>query len=121
MLVINFKDEKYEIKDCIGIAWDGCHKLYVLTTQDQKAEAFGYGYKIEPEVALSQLWDESCPLRFLDFWDVENIKHPIIPQCSEATIELEEHTGVVTITPADPDPDALDEFIEKGELTVYVG
>ena len=121
-LILNYKDKinednKYEVQDCDRIAWDGCHKIYLITTQDQAAQASGWGYDLLDVSEIKRVYEESCPLRFIDFWDVENIKHPVIPQCQDGEIELDRVKGTVTITVSDPD--AIDEFIEKGEIVVW--
>lgn len=123
-LILNYKnkingDNKYEVQDCDRIAWDGCHKIYLITTQDQAAEAFGYGYHLLDVSEIWRVYEESCPLRFIDFWDVENIKHPVIPQCEDGEIEIDGNASTITITVNDPD--AIDEFIKAGELVVYTG
>ena len=123
-LILNYKnkingDNKYEVQDCDRIAWDGCHKIYLITTQDQAAEAFSYGYHLLDVSEIWRVYEESCPLRFIDFWDVENIKHPVIPQCEDGEIEIDGNASTITITVNDPD--AIDEFINAGELVVYTG
>ena len=118
-LILNYKDKKYEVQDCKEFAWDGCHKIYLITTQDQKAEAFSYDYDILDISLIKEIYEQSCPLRFIDFWDVENIKHPVIPQCEDGEIEIDRVGSTVTIQI--DDPDAIDEFINAGELVVYTG
>lgn len=123
-LILNYKDRingdnLYEVCDCDRIAWDGCHKIYLITSQDQAAEAFSYGYDLLDVSEIKRVYEESCPLRFIDFWDVENIHHPVIPQCQDGEIEINSVRSTVTITV--DDPDAIDEFINSGELVVYTG
>jgi hypothetical protein len=63
-----------------SIAWDGCHKIYVLMDEGQTEEMRSYGYGEDdgedglclvgdqPESAFLRLrrwWDESCGLRFV--------------------------------------------------------
>lgn len=66
-----------------SIAYDGCHKIYVLLDDDQTQRMIDYGYRdndtpngarlytsteMTPEVMLRTLrrwWKESCPLRFI--------------------------------------------------------
>ena len=118
-LILDVGDMKYELHECYGVAYDGCHKLYLITTPDESREAIEYGYEIHPVTNLPKLWDESCSLRFLQFWDVENIKAHLIKQFEDAIIELD---GVnVVITPANPDEHDIDELISIGQLVVYTG
>lgn len=63
-----------------SIAWDGCHKIYVLLDEEQTALMESYGYReddsqmyLASEFAstddlyawLQNWWDESCGLRFI--------------------------------------------------------
>jgi hypothetical protein len=56
-----------------SIAWDECHKIYVLMDDEQTRTMEGYGYDpllpvTNPATALSTLhdwWDASCGLRFI--------------------------------------------------------
>ena len=59
----------------VGIAWDGCHKIYVLEEDPQFDMMDEYGYdpllrvdaigKTEALATLRRWWDESCGLRFI--------------------------------------------------------
>jgi len=46
-------------------AWDGCHKLYVVTDQEARDQLEGYGYDFFPIDELKDCWDRSCGLRFI--------------------------------------------------------
>ena len=118
-LILKYEDKKYEVQNCREFAWDGCHKIYLITTQDEAAQAHGYGYDLLDISEIKRVYEESCPLKFIDFWDVENIKHPVIPQCQDGEIEIDQVKSTITITVNDPD--AIDEFINAGELVVYTG
>lgn len=118
-LLLEYNNTKYEVQNCDRIVWDGCHKIYLITTQDQAAEAFGYGYGLLDVSEIWRVYEESCPLRFIDFWDVDNIKHPVIPQCEDGKIEIDRVASTITITVTDPD--AIDEFINAGEIVIYTG
>lgn len=63
--------------DAVSIAWDTCHKIYVLLDEPQHKLMASYGYdplyRIDaiggPDAALAilrQWWDESCGLRFIN-------------------------------------------------------
>jgi hypothetical protein len=62
--------------DAEGIAWDGCHKIYILMDAEQVArqEEYGYEYIIrssestygEMLVTLKEWFDDSCFLRFIN-------------------------------------------------------
>lgn len=115
MLKIKYNNVLWEL-DAECIAYDGCHKIYIISNANDKAKAFEYGYDFYPVTDLKKLWEDSCSLRFIEFWDVENIKRPIIPQFQDAEIELDTTHGTAIIIPgSDVDmEDEMDEFIKKG-------
>jgi hypothetical protein len=59
------------------VAYDGCHKLYVLANELQTKEVESYGYEIHPIEELPTLWAEACFLRFVHPW---NLSYDILPQ-----------------------------------------
>ena len=64
------------INDCKGIAWDTCHKIYILMDSEQVDLMRGYGY--DPLITADQMsademfglvqewYEDSCSLRFID-------------------------------------------------------
>jgi hypothetical protein len=59
-------------------AFDDCHKIYILETPEEKAEAVDAGYSVFPIDELEDMYDGSCPLRFVSFWNLS--KEQPIPQ-----------------------------------------
>lgn len=66
-------------------AWDGCHKIYLLDNGDaDKNGKYGYmlskngeaGYKVLPVSELQRVWDQSCPLRFINNWALDKNMFP---------------------------------------------
>ena len=55
------------------IAYDGCHKIYLIQDEKDEKEALEYGYDFYDSTKLKELWDESCPLRFISTWKLERI------------------------------------------------
>lgn len=61
--------------DAKAIAWDGCHKIYVLMDDEQVALMRDYGYDTlitsdemtpsEMSAKVMEWFDESCELRFI--------------------------------------------------------
>ena len=59
-----------------GIAWDGCHKIYILLDDEQVALMREYGYEeihtsdemfpIEMSATIEKWYDLSCGLRFVE-------------------------------------------------------
>ena len=81
-----------------GIAFDTCHKIYVLMDDAQMAEMKGYGYDplisaddTTPDEMLSTLmewYENSCPLKFISAvrtvsGDPNDGFIDLIPQCAE--------------------------------------
>lgn len=76
-------------------AWGGCHKIYLLDNGDtDKNGENGYmlskngepGYKVLPVSELQRVWDQSCPLRFINNWALDK-NH--VPQCYEKPVTIE--------------------------------
>jgi hypothetical protein len=57
-------------------AYDGCHKIYLIFTPEQREELSGYGYgkdegtAILPVSELPRVWAESCGLKFISAADL---------------------------------------------------
>jgi hypothetical protein len=81
-----------------AIAWDECHKIYVLMDDEQVAEMRGYGYdplitKAEQNAeqmleTLTRWYAESCPFRFINSVSTDHDNpnagfHGLIPQASD--------------------------------------
>lgn len=59
-----------------SIAWDGCHKIYILQDQEQtdKMRDYGYDYLWDKSMmdadsmanTIAQWYTQSCPLRLVD-------------------------------------------------------
>ena len=62
-----------------GIAYNGCHKIYIVVGHGEMDEAREAGYEIHPanEETLWRLFEGSCFLRFVQRWDLTK---NIIPQ-----------------------------------------
>jgi hypothetical protein len=72
------------LETAVALAWDGCHKIYILMDNDQANVTRGIGYgsgdgdsvfqwiEQEPDgraraaVTLRDWWDESCGMRFIN-------------------------------------------------------
>lgn len=66
--------------------YDGCHKIYLIHKKDFKTiKAKGYEKDdIFPIEALKDVYEYSCPLRFIGRWD--NLENDIVPQCSDSVL-----------------------------------
>ena len=74
--MINKSKIKKALEDCDSMAWDECHKIYILMDSTQTNQMIEYGY---PQVILStenkksdmfnlieDWFDNSCSLRFIE-------------------------------------------------------
>ena len=81
MLEINGK--KFEEKEFV---FDGCHKFYLISKEEDRAEAEGIGYDFYPIEKLPKMFWNSCPLRFISKWDLSLADSEIVPQCEAEVI-----------------------------------
>ena len=58
-------------------AFDGCHKIYIVTDQKSRDELESYGYEFLPISELQGAWDISCGLRFIN---EANLNAAYVPQ-----------------------------------------
>lgn len=82
-----FKDFESDVAEALkgarAIAWDECHKIYILKDEAQLQKIIGYKYpeivtseQLDEEQMLIQLnewWDESCSLRLVN--SIESGEH----------------------------------------------
>ncbi len=79
--MVDFFETEMALKDAKGIAFDGCHKIYVLMDDAQMAKMATYGYgedegsylltaeklsKAEMLDTLERWYEDSCGLRFIN-------------------------------------------------------
>ena len=56
------------------LVWDGCHKIYLIKSEDEVKEAILEGYDsedIKPLEKLEITYWRSCSLRFISSWDLK--------------------------------------------------
>lgn len=88
-----------------GIAWDGCHKIYILMDKGEVYTMRGYGY--DPLITrdthtpeqmyslVSKWYRDSCGLRFIDICETPRTDDPnsgfytVVPQFADE-LEYEE-------------------------------
>lgn len=61
-------------------AFDGCHKIYLIGNEAERAQAIEYGYKILPIEQIERTFWNSCSLRFIETWTTFKT---IVPQCAK--------------------------------------
>lgn len=73
-------------KEIVGeqIAYDGCHKIYVVANDEEAQKATSYGYGLMPISELPYIWSISCGLRFISPW---NLNGYYVKQGEEAVFE----------------------------------
>lgn len=55
------------------LAFDGCHKIFVMMSEEDRDLAFGNGYGVadfHPAEKIYDLWAMSCPLRLVHPMDL---------------------------------------------------
>ena len=55
----------------IGIAYDGCHKIYIIEDKKDELEAYNDGYEFYMLELLEKIYNNSCPLRFISNWKLD--------------------------------------------------
>lgn len=89
MLKVNGVD----VSHCKGFAYDGCHKIYLVETDADIQEATRLGYMpLHTMDELVKTFVESCPLRFIDWWDLS--KSSVVPQCAKS-VKFEDDSGKI--------------------------
>lgn len=73
-----------------GIAWDTCHKIYIILDDEEMEKMRGYGYdplisadEMTPEQMTKQIlawYRDSCGLRFIDTCSSQEGIEIIVPQ-----------------------------------------
>lgn len=66
-------------------AFDGCHKIYLVSSDEGRNELIGYGYTILPISDLPDVWENSCSLRFIGLDDAN--KSNIVNQFTDVVIK----------------------------------
>lgn len=100
-LAISLKGENVELQintnvvDYSGrtFVYDGCHKIYVICDEDDRAKAREYGYIVDnsneesetehPITEIEEFYIKSCPLRFIQYFNVEREDYNILPQSTD--------------------------------------
>jgi hypothetical protein len=52
-------------------AYDGCHKIYLIESLEDKLEALDTGYELLPIENLKQVFKDSCSLKFISNWKLD--------------------------------------------------
>ena len=52
-------------------AFDGCHKIYLIESDEDEEEAIKNDYIIMPIKLLAATFDRSCGLRFIHSWKLD--------------------------------------------------
>ena len=73
-----------------SFAYDGCHKIYILKDYTELSEAQQEGYTIYHISDLESIYNRSCPLKFINSWDLEIT---YAPQCEEAIFDEDDNFG----------------------------
>lgn len=58
------------------IAYDGCHKIYIIEDEEDEKRAKKLGYLIYPIKNLQKIYELSCELRFISNWKLTTFYVP---------------------------------------------
>ena len=58
------------------IAYDGCHKIYIIEDEEDEKQAEKAGYLIGPIKDLQKVYEYSCELRFISNWKLTTFYAP---------------------------------------------
>lgn len=73
------------LKNSLGFAFDGCHKIYILEDAEDLKDAKNMGYLIKSIEELPKVWTNSCELKFVNNWKLDKT---IIAQFESAKISI---------------------------------
>ncbi len=73
------------VVDIDEFAWDGCHKIYLVTNQEGKDQLVEYGYDFFPAKDLPEVWENSCALKFISSAD---LKIQFVDQAYEGEVNI---------------------------------
>jgi len=62
--------QSHSIINVLGVAYDGCHKIYLLLSKSDVKKAKSRDYKIHHITELNALYHGSCGLQFIYSWDI---------------------------------------------------
>lgn len=65
-------------------AYDGCHKIYICEDKEDIKEAVELSYGIFDIRQIEEIYEDSCPLRFISNWKLDK---NYIEQFSQAKFE----------------------------------
>lgn len=66
------------------VAYDGCHKIYILEDEEDIKEAVELEYAVLDIRQLKEIYNDACPLRFISNWKLDK---SYVKQCEEAIFE----------------------------------
>jgi len=77
----------FDCGDCIGFAFDGCHKLYLYKTQEAKKKLDELEYQLySMDWAIIEKYLNSCGLRFIELYEGDGKFTSVVPQFCERVV-----------------------------------
>lgn len=70
LITVTNKDTNRTINfnSALKVAYDGCHKIYICSDENDVKKAIEFGYEIHDITELESLYNNSCPLVFIRGW-----------------------------------------------------
>lgn len=79
MITVDY--EKLTEEGFYAVAYDGCHKIYLIKTDDEREQCEDFDYDVYELAILETIYRDSCPLKFINDWDLS--QEPLVPQAVE--------------------------------------
>lgn len=54
-------------------AFDDCHKIYLIESEQDLKEAQSEDWTIHPIEKIEEIYDNACPLKFINTWSLKSI------------------------------------------------
>lgn len=61
-------------------AFDTCHKIYILSNQDEMFQAIELGYEIKEIKEIVKTYNKSCGLNFINYWNLNKKDSRVVTQ-----------------------------------------
>ena len=58
------------LESALCVAFDDCHKIYLLESENDLKEAQDKKWTILPIDEIEQVYNDACPLKFINTWNL---------------------------------------------------
>jgi hypothetical protein len=86
------------LKTASGIAWDGCHKIYVLMDDEQVKKMVDYGYAYDYVLSADNFTDEEL-LDQVQRWFIDSCGLRFVESVASVPEHANPNSGFITLVP----------------------